>query len=303
MKKALSLLLALLLCLGLAECGSKSAMTEEISNDSAPAQASRAMNTGGSLGLADPSGEALPEDAPQKIIYSGDARVETTDFDASVEALLKMVSDCGGWVEQSSLNGSSFASLAQGQQQERYAHYALRIPSDGFHELMDSLSVLGNVPYTNIYSENISSRYYDTEARMKVYQAQEQRLLELLEEARTVSDVIAVEEQLSELRYQIESLQTSLKNWDKEISYSLLELDLEEVREYGPEAGDSYAQRLWKAFTGAFRNMGEFFRDLLVFLVSAIPTLLISVLAVLLIPLWRRLHRRRKSKKDTDTKS
>ena len=120
----------------------------------------------------------------------------------------------------------------------------------------------------------------------------------MMEKAETVSDVIAIEEKLTELRYQIESLQSALKNWDRQVSYSTIELEVMEVSEYTPEPQQSYGQELWQALTGALRNLGQFFKDLLVFLVSAIPTILVlTALFFIFRPLFRKLAARRREKK------
>lgn len=309
MKKTTSLLLALLLILSLCACGagSKSAMNE-MAADCAPAEAPAAMAPapemayGGFSAANTAAGEAearLPDADPAKIIYSAEATVETTSFDESISGLLKLVEENKGWIESSSLNGANYYSISRGNSGNRSADYTLRVPSDKFDLLMTSLSQIGNVPYTHTYTENVTSQYYDTQARLTAYETQEARLLEMMEKAETVSDVIAIEEKLTELRYKIESLQSSLNNWDRQVSYSSLYVSVIEVMEYTPEAKQSYGQELWLALTGALKDLGRFFKDLLVFLVSAIPTVIILVaLFFILRPLARKLSAKRKAKKE-----
>lgn len=321
MKKFLSLLLTLLLVFSLCACGSGS--SKAVSQDAAPAEAPMAMyaseeaaGTGGFAGTnaapnpapnsGDSTGSDVPENDPAKIIYSADATVETTDFDGSITKLLALVEQYKGWIESSSMNGANYYSISRGNSSNRSASYTLRIPSDKFDLLMTSLSEIGNVPYTHTYTENVTSQYYDTQARLTAYEIQETRLLEMMEKAETVSDVIAIEEKLTELRYQIESLQSSLKNWDRQVSYSTVYLEVMEVKEYTPEAQRSYGQELWQALTGAFKDLGQFFKDLLVFLVSAIPTLIVLIaLFFILRPLGRKIaakRREKKANKDKDEK-
>lgn len=311
MKKSLSLLLALLMTLSLCACGAtnKSASSElaveapaavYMSEDAAAEEAGyRGFSVSGTadngVGTADSD---LPEENPAKIIYSAEATVETTDFDGSITKLLALVEQYNGWIESSSMNGANYYSISRGKSSNRSASYTLRIPSEKFDLLMTSLSDIGNVPYTYTYTENVTSQYYDTQARLTAYQTQETRLLEMMEKAETVSDVIAIEEKLTELRYQIESLQSSLKNWDRQVSYSTIYLEVSEVSVYTPETRQSYGQELWQALTGAFRDLGQFFKDLLVFLVSAIPTLLVlTALFFLFRPLARKLSARRQARK------
>ena len=309
MKKSLSLLLALLMTLSLCACGASQSAAYERSASEAPAamymradsaaeadfggfSAAEGANTAG-----EPGSDA-PETDPSKIIYSASATVETTDFDSSIAKLLALVEENRGWIESSSMSGANYYSISRGNSSNRSASYTLRIPSDKFELLMGSLSQIGNVPYSHTYTENVTSQYYDTQARLTAYQTQETRLLEMMEKAETVSDVIAIEEKLTELRYQIESLQSALKNWDRQVSYSTIDLEVMEVKEYTPEPRQSYGQELWQALTGAFRDLGQFFKDLLVFLVSAIPTILVlTALFFIFRPLLRKLAARRREKK------
>ena len=309
MKKSLSLLLALLMTLSLCACGASKSMAYESSASEVPAAMYMSADTAaeadyggfavaGGANAAGEAGSDAPEADPSKIIYSADATVETTDFDGSIAKLLALVEQNKGWIESSTMSGANYRSIARGSSYNRSASYTLRIPSDKFELLMGSLSEIGNVPYSHTYTENVTSQYYDTQARLTAYQTQETRLLEMMEKAETVSDVIAIEEKLTELRYQIESLQSTLKNWDRQVSYSTICLEVMEVSEYTPEPQQSYGQELWQALTGAFRDLGQFFKDLLVFLVSAIPTILVlTALFFIFRPLFRKLAARRREKK------
>lgn len=312
MKKSLSLLLALLMTLSLCACGAESKSASYEYAAEAPAAMHRNADTaameeagyggfsasGATVSCDGEAGDLLPEEDPTKIIYSADATVETTDFDGSITKLLALIEQYKGWIESSSMNGANYYSISRGTSSSRSASYTLRIPSEKFEPLMTSLSEIGNVPYAHTYTENVTSQYYDTQARLTAYQTQEARLLEMMEKAETVSDVIAIEEKLTELRYQIESLQSSLKNWDRQVSYSTIYLEVREVREYTPEAQRSYGQELWQALTGAFKNLGQFFKDLLVFLVSAFPTLLVlTALFFIFRPLGKKLAARRRERK------
>ena len=315
MKKVCALLLALLMCLSLCACGnSKSSGSQYARENSSPnyAPMPEAMAMGAAYDMAYEEGgfasmnsagtaakgsddSGAPEENPEKIIYSGDATVETTEFEQSVAALEKMIADCGGFIESSSVNGNNYYDSSRGYTSRRTASYTLRIPSAKFAELMTSLSSIGNVPYTHTYTENVTAQYYDVQARLKALQAQEARLLEMMEIAETVEDIITIEDKLSDVRYRIDSLQSSLNNWDRRVAYSSLSVTLKEVQVYTPETVTkiSYGEELWRTFTDAIENAGEFFKDLLLFLVSAIPTLVIlAVLFFVFRPLLRKLHAR-----------
>ena len=310
MKKTLSLLLAVLLVFALCACGSAdsassapSAAYDMVSTETAyPAEAPEEDYGGfavaGGTQLETGSG-AAPEGSPEKLIYSASATVETTEFDQTIEKLSALVEQYGGFVESSSINGSNYYTQSRGYSSERYASYVIRVPSGKFSALMGSLSTLGNVPYSHTYTENITAQYYDTDARLSAYQTQEARLLEMMEAAETVEDLIAIEEKLTELRYQIESLQSTLKNWDRQVAYSTLDLEVQEVIEYTPESRMSYGQELALALTNGLRRTGEFFKDLLLAIVGALPALVIlAVVLAILIPVWKKHRKARRAKKN-----
>lgn len=310
MKKTLSLLLAVLLVFALCACGSAdtassapSAAYDMVSTETAyPAEAPEEDYGGfavaGGTQLETGSG-AAPEGSPEKLIYSASATVETTEFDRTIEKLSALVEQYGGFVESSSINGSNYYTQSRGYSSERYASYVIRVPSGKFSALMGSLSTLGNVPYSHTYTENITAQYYDTDARLTAYQTQEARLLEMMEAAETVEDLIAIEEKLTELRYQIESLQSTLKNWDRQVAYSTLDLEIQEVIEYTPESRMSYGQELALALTNGLRRTGEFFKDLLLAIVGALPALVIlAVVLAILIPVWKKRRKARRAKKN-----
>ena len=313
MRRFYAIVLAFTMIICLCACGAASSMKTE----SAPAEPMAApamdmaytMNTAGGFGMAEEaveaqmkseSGSDAPEVDPEKIIYSADATLETTDFDAALSGVIELVEKNGGWVESSSINGANYYNISRGNSYNRSAYYVLRIPGDKFQLMMNSLSELGNVPYTHIYTENVTAQYYDTQARLEAYEAQEARLVEMMAIAETVEDVIAIEDKLTDIRYRIDSLQTSLNNWDRRVNYSTLSLSVEEVREYTPdEKKISYGEELWKAFTDAIEGVGEFFKNALVFIVSAIPALvIILVLGLLLRPVIKKSRLRSKSRRE-----
>ena len=242
MKKTLSLLLAALLVFALCACGSSetaasapSAAYSMANTDAAYPELAEEAEYGGFAAaggsLMDDSAGTAPEGSPEKLIYSASATVETTEFDQTVEKLSALVEQYGGFVQSSSVNGSNYYTQSRGYSSERCASYVIRVPSDRFSTLMSSLSTLGNVPYSHTYTENITAQYYDTDARLTAYKTQETRLLEMMEIAETVEDLISIEEKLTELRYKIESLQSTLNNWDRQVSYSSLNLEVQEVIE------------------------------------------------------------------------
>ena len=83
--------------------------------------------------------------------------------------------------------------------------------------------------------------------------------------------------------------------WDRRVSYSSVYLELREVQEYTPETVTkiSYGQRLWRSLKDGLKGVAEFFEDLLLWFVGALPALVILAALVLVLrrPVGRALAR------------
>ena len=320
MKKRLSLALAAVLALSLCACGSVKnsnagkteapvpapmyAAADMAVYESAPQEAIAGNGLAAySMNMAKkPRAEEnkLTDTKPDKIIYSADATIETTDLDAALDALNALSEKYSAWIESSSVNGANYSDISRGRLSLRSASYTLRIPSESFDTLMHSLSDIGNVPYSHIYTDNVTAQYYDTQARLDSYKTQEQSLLRLMEKAESVEDIITIESKLAEVRYSIESLQSTLNNWDRRVSYSTVNLTVEEVAEYTPETivKPSFGQKFVKAVRDGFKTAGEVISGFVLWLVEALPTLVIAAAVIFaLFLLVRSFVRKRKAKK------
>lgn len=306
-KRILAITLILILTLSLAGCGATAKSEASASYDMAPAEAPAAsierteaedmMLSTGFANTTAGAGDTKTQQTinTEKIIYSAETCVETTDYDTTIDGIYAMVDELGGFMESTSLSGANYYQAARGNTGNRWAHFTIRIPSENFNTLTTSLSTLGNVPYCNTYSENITRSYYDVQSRLTAYKTQETRLLEMLSIAETVEDMLAIQQQLTEVQYEIDSLTSTLSNYDNEVRYSTVNLSVEEVQEYTPEpiVTMTYWEKMTTGFVRSLKNVGHFFTDLLLWLVTSLPVLaLIAAVGAAIVVLIKRYIRR-----------
>ena len=114
MKKITCLLLALLLTLSLAACGSDSKST--VSYDMAAQEAPMAMAMESGTGLRSEAtaadSTALPEG--RKWIITVNMNVETEDLESFLATLEENLGQCGGYVENQSIHNGSSSSSRRG---------------------------------------------------------------------------------------------------------------------------------------------------------------------------------------------
>lgn len=247
-----------------------------------------------------PAGESDRADSYDRIIYSGSANVETVRFDETVELVYQMIDRYQGFLESSYVTGRDYSSQYYDRYSYRNAQFVIRVPREYFSSLRSDLDALGNVTYSSVAAQNITSEYRDTESRMNAYRVEESRLLEMLNKAENVDDMLNIEDRLSNVRYQIESLTTTLNNWDSKINYSTMCLSVQEVKELTIEKpiARTFGEDLRDGIRSSWEWLGQAGKSIVLFAASALPLLVIpAVLAVVIILLIN--HSRRKKKKIT----
>jgi hypothetical protein len=147
------------------------------------------------------------------------------------------------------------------------------VPKEYFQQFITDVGGLGNLLIKQENGDDITGQYFDTEARLKSLQIQEERLLTILQKAEKLQDIIELERELSNVRYEIENLTGTLKKWDNMVEYSRISLDVYEVKELKEEESYelTWGQRIVKAFTESLEKLVDLAKDLVVFLASALP--------------------------------
>lgn len=243
-------------------------------------------------------GESARADAYDKIIYSGSANVETIHFEDTVKQVYELIRQYNGFLESSYETGRDYSSQYYNRYSYRTAEFVIRVPRESFSAMRSELDDLGSVTYSSVEAQNITSAYRDTESRLKTYRVEEERLLEMLKKAEYVEDMLNIEDRLSSVRYQIESLTTTLNNWDSKINYSTLRLTVQEVKELTEEKpiARTFGDDLLAGVRDSLEWLGEAGKNIVIFIASAIPLLIIPAVLVILILLIVRAHRRKKKK-------
>lgn len=232
-----------------------------------------------------------PVTSNRKLIRTVNLNVETTEFDKLLETLTQTVTTMGGYIEQSDISGNSISdSLGR-----RYAYLTARIPSDKLDGFVAQVDKEGNITNKSENTQDVTLQYSDIESRKKTLALEQERLWDLLSKAESMDAVIALESRLSEIRYQLESLESQLRTYDNQVDYSSVHLYIDEVRVFTPTTPDSFITRIQKGFTRNLQNVGNGAVNFAVWLISSLPILIVLVLiVVIVIAVLHRLPRRKK---------
>ena len=299
MKKQLPRLLAALLAAALlAGCGasrsSSYAAESPAINESITADSYDSVAGGVTSSLVpEDAGAMATDETAQKIIYNASLSMESTDFDAARETLMAAVEANDAWMESASVYGTE-------KDHDRSADYTVRVPVDNYRAFLAAVGEAGSVRNVSENAENITSSYIDVQARLTALEAQRTRLNELADQAETTADLLEIESQLSDVQYQLENYTGQLRNMDQQVSYSTVDIYLEEVVTLTP-TGVTFTERIADAFGGGWDAFVGFVQGLVIALVYLWPVLLLAVAVVCIVRAI--LRRRPKKQKSTQPAS
>ena len=228
--------------------------------------------------------ESAAEASESKIIRTASVTLVTRSFDDGLAALKQQTSDMSGWIE--SLNQSSNNSGL------RTAYLTLRIPQDQLDACLGSVSDLGRVTSRSENTQDVTASYQDTQARLNTQLALMARLQALITESADLDDLLALESQIAQTQYNIDTLQASLNHTDHQVNYSTVSITLKEERE--PAITDvtvPFADRLLSAVTTGWQALTGFLGDMVVFLTASLPFLGVVAVAAIIVRLFRRKRR------------
>lgn len=303
MKKTLALLLTVTLLIGLL-CGCAAASmggefqrvnsmkTEAMSADMAPMEAPAVMAGNGAM---EEQGNGAPDVLPEnrKWVITVDISAETEDLDDSLEGVLEKVSSLSGYVENQSIHNGS----AYDQRRYRSASLTIRVPADKEAEFTQGLSEISNVVSSSRNAEDITLQYVDTQTRVTALETERDRLLELMEQAETMSDLLEIEGRLTDVRYELESYASRLRRYDNQVDYATVYLNIQEVQEYTPVQELSFWQKISTGFIGSLKGLWKGTVAILSWVIINLPYILvIGALGTVVGVLISRKLKKRKQK-------
>src|SRR6187402_2275721 len=191
----------------------------------------------------------------QKIIKTGNLRFETDNLETTYDQIKLAVKKGKAFIQNDS-EGKEYASV--------YRRITVRIPSENFDSFIKDIST-GVAYFDNkeISSQDVTEEYIDIDARLKAKKKLENRYLELLAKATKMSEMLAIEEQLSAIREEIEAKEGQLRYMQNQVSLSTITIEF--YKTIAEESGVtiSYGAKVWNALKSGFYGISSYFLGLL----------------------------------------
>ena len=206
----------------------------------------------------------------QKLIKKASVRLETKNADELIKNINSQISSLKGYT--SSLNQSKYNGYLT-------VDTNVCVPAEKLDEFLDFLEKSGTITSKNIETADVTDDYTDTESQIKALETEEKALLGILEKCENVQDTMNVQERLTSVRGELESLKSQKKNYDQRIAYSEVLINISEV-ERVKKTPTSFGSQVSEKFSESLYNIGQFFRNLGVFVLGASPYFVIAAVVI-----------------------
>lgn len=231
----------------------------------------------------------------RKLIETVSMDVETEVFDELLPKVESKVSELGGYMENLNVyNGSSRYG-----QNNRSANLTIRIPRERLNDFVTAVSDISNVTSRSESTQDITLQYVDTESHKKALEVEQERLLELLEKAESMEDIIAIEARLSEVRYQLQSMESQLRTYDNLVDYSTVYLNIREVEVLTPSLQVSAWEKISVGFISSMNNVGNGIKNFFIYFIIWLPYIVLWAIVIILAVLLIRHFIRKKNNKSS----
>ena len=215
-----------------------------------------------------------------KMTYRASVDLETLDAAKAEAELMKAIAACGGYVSDQWSEGGYTSSY--GDYVNRCLRVTVKVPADKLDQFLQGMEGYASVTSISRSAEDITAQYTDTEARLSSLQTQKARLEELMSEAGSLTELLEVEDRLSYVIYEIESYTAQMNRYKDLVAFSTVTVNLHEVTT-ATRTSVTFLERVRSAFASTWYNFTAFLGDAVIFLIDALPFLLVAAVAAFLI--------------------
>ena len=218
----------------------------------------------------------------KKIQRNANISIEVKNLDESIDKLNEIILLFNAEVISSNKGGIDFG--------QPYANIRIRVLSGNLDSAINEFKKLSTkIISENIYTNDVTEEFIDTEARLKIMKSTEDRFNSLLLKSETVEEIIQVEKELMRIRGDIESLEGRLNYLSKTTDTSEINLNLNEQI---PITGESW--KINDSFTSALQNLSSFAKWLADFIINIIVFIPAIIVIALIIIFLRKFIKNRK---------
>ncbi len=165
------------------------------------------------------SNNGIKGEIDQEAAKDGFLSIEVSNYEEFEPKLTGLVDRFNGSVESST-------SLTGGLVN---AGFVIRVPANSFNEMLGKIEALGKVTGKQVSDRDMSTEIDESQSRMDNLRNEEERLLGLVDKAKSLDEALTLEKELARVRDEIELIQGKLNTLNESGQFSLIRLDIREA--------------------------------------------------------------------------
>jgi hypothetical protein len=162
----------------------------------------------------------------------------------------------------------------------------IRVDKDRFDSVLSKIKQMGEVDSISIYVQDVTQEYVDNESRLRNLEAQQKRLLDLMEMSTSVKDSIEVQRELSNVEGQMEVIKGRQNYLDNLVAYSTIDVYIQEPQPITEPSDGGFLGAIKRGIRGALTAL----RVITMGLIAISP--LLAVAGIILIIVWQSIRAR-----------
>ena len=233
----------------------------------------------------DISTDLSDQQVARKLIKTGHINFETEDIKKSRLLIDNLLTKYGAYINNENENSYE-------RRLEQYL--VVKIPKDAFDSFMNELvSGIKHVDSKHVDIQDVTEEFIDITARLKVKKEAEQTYLRLLDTAKNVREVLDIQNQIQDIRAEIESIEGRLRYLEYAVNYSTLNISMYQVISAGNITPSvSFFAKVFSSIKDGF-NM---FLDVIVAILN-LWVFIVLIVAIALLIKWKFFRRKKNDNK------
>lgn len=223
----------------------------------------------------------------KKIIKDGRLGIKVSNLKDSKINVDTLVKKLGGYYDKESLSNNDYSTEYD---------LKIRVPANNLEILINKIEQgEGEVSYKEIDARDVTEEFIDLETRLTNKQKYLAKYQEILKSAKSIKEILDIQEKIRGLEEEIESTTGRLKYLNDLVNYSTLELNISQKKDfkYSPENRGNFFEKLKQSISKGWYGLIDF----ILFILS---NWAILILFSLLIYFWIKYRKRKKSKNNKD---
>ncbi len=157
------------------------------------------------------------------IVRNGDMTIMVEEIKPAIDYITQLANSVQGWVVSSQIYPENAGGTA--------GYVTVRVPAGKFEETMKAIENFAvEVKSQSTSSRDVTQEYTDLNSKLTNLQATEQQYLKILEQARTVEEILQVQSYLSRTRQDIEVITGQIQYLERTASTSLITVQMQQSK-------------------------------------------------------------------------